>query len=54
MTTKEIIEALTLLKEQALKSHNDTAILEVKKDSFNFVIDQAIEALKDNKEDKFY
>lgn len=43
---REIIEMLKMLKEQALKSHNDTAVLEVKIDSFNFVLDEAIKVLK--------
>lgn len=43
---RETIEMLKMLKEQALKSHNDTAVLEVKIDSFNFVLDEAIKALE--------
>lgn len=43
---RETIEMLKMLKEQALKSHNDTAVLEVKIDSLNFVLDEAIKALK--------
>jgi rubrerythrin len=43
---RETIEMLKILKEQALKSHNDTAVLEVKIDSFNFVLDEAIKALE--------
>jgi hypothetical protein len=45
---RETIEMLKILKRQALKSHNDTAVLEVKIDSFNFVLDEAIEALEGN------
>lgn len=44
--TKETIAMLRTLKAQAVESHNDTAVLEVKIDSFNFVLDEAIEALK--------
>lgn len=43
---RETIAMLKMLKEQALKSHNDTAVLEVKIDSFNFVLDEAIKALE--------
>lgn len=43
---RETIEMLKMLKEQALKSHNDTAVLEVKIDSFNFVLNEAIKALE--------
>lgn len=43
---RETIEMLKMLKDQALKSHNDTAVLEVKIDSFNFVLDEAIKALE--------
>ena len=45
MTNKEIVDMLKLLKEQAVKSCNDTAIIDVKKDSFDFVMDSAIKAL---------
>lgn len=45
MTKKEIVESLKLLKEQAQKSHNDTAILNVKVESFVWVIESAIQAL---------
>ena len=43
---KEIIEMLKVLKEQALKSHNDTAIIDVKKDSFIYVMNVAINSLE--------
>ena len=43
---REIIEMLKILKEQSFKSHNDTAVLEVKIDSFNFVLDKAIKKLE--------
>ena len=43
---RETIAMLKMLKEQALKSHNDTAVLEVKIGSFNFVLDEAIKALE--------
>lgn len=46
MTREETIKALSILKEQALKSHNDTAVIDVKKDSFVFVIQSAIEILE--------
>lgn len=42
----EIIEHLLLLKECAVKNHNDTGIIDVKIDNFNFVIDMAIQALE--------
>ena len=45
-TRKEIIEMLKVLKEQALKSHNDTAIIDVKKDSFIYVMNVAINSLE--------
>jgi cysteinyl-tRNA synthetase len=45
-TNREIIEMLKILKEQSFKSHNDTAVLEVKIDSFNFVLDKAIKSLE--------
>lgn len=43
---REIIEMLKILKERSFKSHNDTAVLEVKIDSFNFVLDKAIKKLE--------
>lgn len=43
---RETIEMLKMLKAQALKSCNDTAVLEVKIDSFNFVLDEAIKTLE--------
>ena len=43
---KEIIEMLKVLKEQALKSHNDTAIIDVKKDSFIYVMNVTINSLE--------
>lgn len=46
MTNEEIVKSLEVLKEQALKSHNDTAIIDVKVDSFVFVIQSAINALQ--------
>lgn len=46
MTRKETIEMLKILKEQALSSCNDTLIIDVKKDSFIFVINMSIIALE--------
>lgn len=46
MIRKETIEMLKILKEQALSSCNDTAIIDVKKDSFIFVINMAIKLLE--------
>lgn len=46
MKRKEIIEMLKVLKEQALKSHNDTAIIDVKKDSFIYVMNVTINSLE--------
>ena len=46
MTGKELIEMLKIIKEQAIKSNNDTAIIDVKIDSFNFVIGETIKALE--------
>lgn len=46
MTRKETIEMLKILKEQALSSCNDTVIIDVKKDSFIFVINMAIKLLE--------
>lgn len=46
MARKEIIEMLKVLKEQALESHNDTAIIDVKKDSFIYVMNTAINSLE--------
>ena len=43
---EELIAMLKTLKEQALKSCRDTAILDVKIDSFIFVIDMAIKTLE--------
>ena len=53
MTNKEIVEMLKLLKEQAMKSSNDTAIIDVKKDSFDFVMDSAIKALKQEQQSEW-
>ena len=46
MTREEAIESLTLLKEQARNSGANTFVWDIKIDSFNFVIDSAIKALK--------
>lgn len=46
MTRKETIEMLKILKKQALSSCNDTVIIDVKKDSFIFVINMSIKALE--------
>lgn len=43
---EELIIMLKILKEQALKSCKDTAVIDVNIDSFKFVIDEAIEALE--------
>lgn len=53
MTNKEIVEMLKLLKEQAVKSCNDTAIIDVKKDSFYFVMDSAIKALSQEQQSEW-
>lgn len=45
MTREELIESLTLLKEQARNSGSNTFVWDIKIDSFNFVIDSAIKAL---------
>lgn len=50
---EETIEMLKVLKEQAVKSCDDTAILDVTIDSFMFVIDKAIEALQHQKVGKW-
>lgn len=42
----EVVPMLKIIKEQAVKSCNDTAIIDVKIDSFNFVIDSTIELLE--------
>lgn len=46
MTGKELIDMLMIIKEQAIKSNNDTAIIDIKIDSFNFVIGETIKALE--------
>lgn len=43
---EELIIMLKTLKEQALKSCKDTAVIDVNIDSFNFVIDEVIKALE--------
>ena len=53
MTNKEIVEMLKLLKEQAVKSCNDTAIIDVKKNSFDFVMDSAITALSQEQQSEW-
>ena len=53
MTNKEIVEMLKLLKEQAVKSCNDTAIIDVKKNSFDFVMDSAIKALEQEQQSEW-
>ena len=46
----EEIEMLKVLKEQAIESYDNRVYVDVKFDSFNFVIDQAIKALeRDNR-----
>lgn len=45
MTREELIQFLTLLKEQARNSGANTFVWDVKIDSFNFVIDSVIKAL---------
>lgn len=42
----EVIKMLTNIKKQACTLRNDTVICDVKLDSFNFVIDKAIERLE--------
>lgn len=44
--SNELIDMLTIIKGQAIKSNNDTAIINIKIDSFNFVVDKAIKALE--------
>ena len=46
MTREELIKSLTLLKEQARNSGGNTFVGDINIDSFNFVIDSAIEALE--------
>ena len=46
MTREEMIEHLKLLKDSAVKSAKDTALIDVKIDSFYFVIDAAVDALE--------
>lgn len=53
MTNKEIVEMLKLLKENAVKSCNDTAIINVKKGSFDFVMDSAIKALSQEQQSEW-
>ena len=43
--TRETIEMLKMIKEQAIKCHNDTLVFGIKIDSFNFVLDKAINLL---------
>ena len=50
--SKELIDMLTIIKGQAIKSNNDTAIINIKIDSFNFVVDKAIKAIE--QEPKIY
>ena len=47
MKNTEVIEMLSTLKKQALRSHNDTAVLDVNIDSFVFVIDAAIKKIEE-------
>lgn len=54
MNNKELVEMLTLLKKQAKdimceNNRHDTLIIDVKLDSFNFVIDSAIEFIQKSK-----
>lgn len=46
MTREELIESLTLLKEQARNSGANTFVWDINIDSFNFVMDSAIEVLE--------
>ena len=46
MTREELIESLTLLKEQARNSVANTFVWDVNIDGFNFVIDSAVKALE--------
>lgn len=46
MTREELIESLTLLKEQARNSGANTFVWDINIDSFNFVIDSAIKELE--------
>lgn len=46
-TKIELIDMLTIIKMQALKSNNDTVIIDVNIDSFNFVINNSIKAIKE-------
>jgi hypothetical protein len=45
MTHDELKEMVIILKENAFKSHNDTAILNVKVENFNYVMDKVLEVL---------
>ena len=54
MNDSELVEMLTLLKNQAKdiireNDRHDTLIIDVKLDSFNFVIDSAIEFIQKSK-----
>ena len=46
MTREELIESLTILKEQAHNSGVNSFVWDINLDSFNFVIDSAIKALE--------
>lgn len=50
-TNTEVIEMLKTLKEQAIRSYNDTVILDVKLDSFIFVINEAIKVIEKEVQD---
>lgn len=45
--SNELIDMLTIIKGQAIKSNNDTAIINIKIDSLNFVVDKAIKAIEE-------
>lgn len=46
MTREELIESLTMLKEQAQEYGDNTFVWDITINSFNFVIDSAIKALE--------
>ena len=48
MNREELIQCLIMLKEQASGSGDNTLLRDIKADSFNFVIDSAIEELEED------
>ena len=48
MTHDELKEMVIILKDNAFKSHNDTAILNVKVENFNYVMDKVLEVLDEH------